>query len=59
MEMDAKLLARIDRADFLNRHPPQCPKCDTFQVQIKGSDIPALWRCRVCKHWFTHEPKTD
>lgn len=30
-----------------------CPKCNSQQIQvINYYKIPALWRCRDCKHFF-------
>lgn len=46
----------IARDDAINAHQPTCPACHSAQVQIKFKGVPARWRCRVCKHWFTSEP---
>jgi transcription elongation factor Elf1 len=54
------LKAILDRKDFVCSHVPHCPKCgEQMQIQIKRFDPPALWRCRMCKHHFEHEPSTD
>lgn len=52
------LPAIIDRQDHLCRHPPRCPQCNTEQVQLVAFKMqpPALWRCHLCKHRFSHEP---
>lgn len=50
---------RVDRRDFLCRHPPKCPECGADQVQLMAYiDVtPAEWRCRVDRrHRFTFEP---
>jgi transposase-like protein len=46
----------IARDEAIIAHQPRCPKCATDQVQIKFKGIPARWKCRRCKHWFTSEP---
>jgi transposase-like protein len=46
----------LDRQDQIQRHHPACPECSSDQVQIMFKAVPARWRCRRCKHWFTSEP---
>ena len=52
------LRALMDRADFVFRNAPPCPRCgETMQIQvITYLEPPAEWRCRTCKHKFVHEP---
>lgn len=49
----------LDRIDHLYRHLPRCGECLSEQVQLIGGSMmaPAKWRCRSCKHTFTHEPE--
>lgn len=53
---DPRIAVAIARFDALMVHQPRCPKCDSDQVQIKSTDIPARWRCRICKRHFVSEP---
>ena len=46
----------IAREEAICAHQPKCPACGSSQVQIKFKQVPARWRCRMCKHWFTSEP---
>ena len=53
----ADLMRKADRMDFLCMNVPKCTSCSTYQVQLMNADNqPALWRCRVRKHAFHHEP---
>lgn len=47
----------IDRHNFLCSNVPRCKFCGADQVQLKLKDMPAEWKCRVCKRHFAHEPK--
>lgn len=51
-----ELTAVLKRQEQLQKHQPTCPACSTDQVQIIAKTVPARWRCRRCKHWFTSEP---
>jgi hypothetical protein len=54
-----ELMRTADRRDFLCANVPVCHSCGHEQVQLLGVVQPALWRCRACKHHFTHEPKSQ
>jgi ribosomal protein L37AE/L43A len=55
-DFDAYAKQCVERYDFLCNSVPQCPKCDTFQVQAIKTEAPAVWKCRVCKHRWGFEP---
>ena len=50
--------ATTRRREFLGRHMPLCPNCNTEQVQLTGyfGHPPASWRCRKCGCHFDYEP---
>lgn len=50
-----KLETLINRRDFLFRNAPRCVACGDFQVQLIAQHEPAHWKCRVCKHRFSHD----
>ena len=56
-----EVMERVDRREFLCRHPPLCPKCNTPQVQLIDymEKEPAAWKCRCCKYKFDFEPEKD
>ncbi|AUR89039.1 hypothetical protein NVP1121O_011 [Vibrio phage 1.121.O._10N.286.46.C4] len=41
----------------MNYQKLSCPECDTRQVQLIGyiNIVPAVWKCRGCKHEFEWE----
>lgn len=49
----------LRRQELINRHQPKCPSCASEQVQIMSKQIPAKWRCRRCKQFFTSEPEGE
>lgn len=55
------LIEDIDRAlarsSWLRGHPPICPQCSADQVQLTRVDLPAAWKCRICKVRFELEPQ--
>ena len=54
-----RALKWADRRDFLGNHIPVCPACDSRQVQLRDwVPVVAVWKCRVCKHKFNHEPES-
>jgi transposase-like protein len=58
--MDKNWLAAIAQRDaHLYRAAPNCPNCDSEQVQIKSRDFPARWKCRSCFVYFNHEPAVN
>jgi hypothetical protein len=57
--VEAAIQATVKRREMLCREAPACPKCgEREQMQLVEwvNTIPAQWRCRTCKHAFTHEP---
>ncbi len=55
--MYKKLLKYAGRRDYLARHAIGCPSCTSSQVQLIMHDsVPAVWRCRKCRHKFYYEP---
>ena len=59
---DAAIEAARRRREFVCQAAPHCPICDAYgqkadQVQIMREAPPAKWRCRICKHRWTYEPK--
>lgn len=56
-EILAEVLKIADRREMLCRNAKPCPACFTDQVQLVDYvAVPAQWKCRHCKHRFTHEP---
>jgi ribosomal protein L37AE/L43A len=57
--INAEITRSADRLDFLCMNVPQCEACNDNQVQLLDHHAqPAMWRCRKCKHRFTHEPRS-
>jgi hypothetical protein len=48
--------AFVKRQDALYRLQPKCPACGSPQCQLLSFVAPAIWKCRLCKEWFTREP---
>jgi transposase-like protein len=48
--------AIIARQQHLYHLKPECLFCHHEQVQLIDKNIPAKWKCRICKCQFTHEP---
>jgi ribosomal protein L37AE/L43A len=60
MNRDLAAFERVGRRhDFLCRHPPRCMFCDAEQVQLTRIDVPAEWKCRICKRRFEDEPQAE
>ena len=57
MDIDAELAKLMDRHDFLCREAPHCQICGSNQVQLMSKNMPAEWKCRICKRWFKYEPR--
>ena len=38
-----------ERREQIMSHQPKCPSCSSDQVQIICTQVPAVWRCRVCR----------
>lgn len=58
--------ALMARLDFLRKRVPACPECGgrdkggVLQIQLTQSKAePAIWRCRLCKTRFAHEPTKE
>lgn len=52
-----ELFVLADRLAMLCHHMPRCAACGDAQVQVVDYfHVPALWKCRVCKHRFSFEP---
>ena len=51
-----KALIRAVRRERICKYAIPCPNCKTLQVQLIDANLPALWKCRHCKHQFIHEP---
>lgn len=56
---NAEIHEIIARDEAIQAHRPKCPACGTDQVQIKFKGVPARWKCRKCKYWFTSEPSEN
>lgn len=57
------ILLTVERRRALAKSAPPCPRCELAkntpsQVQLRAwINPPALWRCRTCRHEWTHEPE--
>jgi ribosomal protein L37AE/L43A len=56
-QIDLNIEAIVNRQDFLCRNVPRCEFCSADQVQLVQKNMPAEWRCRICKRFFTFEPR--
>ena len=45
-----------ERREQIMSHQPKCPSCSSDRVQIICTQVPAVWRCRVCRRGFESEP---
>jgi len=45
-----------ERREQIMSHQPKCPSCSSDQVQIICTQVPAVWRCCVCRRGFESEP---
>lgn len=53
-------LAEAERKAKLATLKLHCPKCGTPQVELRSwNAVPALWKCRECKHSFTKDIETE
>jgi len=64
-ELIVKALLHLKRKDSLLANTPTCPECGphapVLQIELRNyiNQIPAEWRCRVCKTSFYYEPATE
>ena len=53
-------LALTARRERVKKHAPGCLRCRSNQVQLKiWQEVPAYWKCRMCKHRFVYEPLVE
>lgn len=45
-----KCFESADKQEALCKSPPQCPECNTKQVQLVSWIDPVSWKCRKCNH---------
>ena len=45
-----------ERREQIMSHQPKCPSCSSEQVQNIFTQVPAVWRCRVCRRGLESEP---
>lgn len=57
----AQFRANVIRREMLAASRVPCPNCgEFFQIQLREwLSIPAKWKCRICKHKWTFEPKQN
>ena len=53
----ARALALTERRLRVSRHAPGCLRCRSTQCQLREwLQVPARWKCRICKFRFVYEP---